>query len=144
MVTILWFGDSNTWGVDPASQSRLGPHVRWPGVLGAALGPGAEVIEEGLRGRTTVWDDPFEEGRNGLVYLRPCLKSHAPLDLVTVMLGTNDLKAVFRLGSGEIAAGVAAIIRCIQHSAIGPDSSEPGVLVISPPPILEGSGRVDV
>lgn len=144
MVNIVCFGDSNTWGVDPATQERLGPMVRWPGALRATLDPGYEIIEEGLRGRTTVWDDPFEEGRNGLAYFVPCLKSHAPLDLVTLMLGTNDLKAVFRLRPGEIAAGIAALVRAAQRSAMGPGGGAPSVLVIAPPPIRGGGGRTDV
>jgi lysophospholipase L1-like esterase len=129
VVTILCYGDSNSWDVDPATQGRLELRARWPGVLRASLGPGFEVIEEGVRGRTTDWDDLFDEGRDGLAYLVPCLKSHAPLDLVILMLGTNDLKAVFRLGPGEIAAGVATRERTVQRSAMGPDGTGPAILV---------------
>jgi hypothetical protein len=68
--TILCYGDSNTWGCHPASGARLGRDQRWPGVLRRLL-PECEIIEEGLRGRTTILDDPFEDGRNGLTYLGP-------------------------------------------------------------------------
>ncbi|MGO4839576.1 GDSL-type esterase/lipase family protein, partial [Rhizobiaceae sp. 2RAB30] len=95
MRSVLCFGDSNTHGQVPGMGplDRYGPHVRWPGVLRAELGAGWHVIEEGLSGRTTVRDDPIEGAhKNGRTYLRPCLQSHASLDLVILMLGTNDLK----------------------------------------------------
>jgi lysophospholipase L1-like esterase len=95
MKTILCYGDSNTWGYIPGTGERYASHVRWPGVLQNALGNGYVIIEEGLCGRTTVWDDPIEEYRSGKEYLIPCLKSHAPLDLVVLMLGSNDLKMRF-------------------------------------------------
>src|SRR3954462_1773041 len=95
MKTIVCFGDSNTWGYDPASNGRFGPTNRWTGVLQTALGSDYRVIEEGLNGRTTTVDDPIHDHRNGRHYLPPCLESHAPFDLVTIMLGTNDLKARF-------------------------------------------------
>jgi len=88
--TIVCFGDSNTWGFDPASGERFPADVRWPGVLRAQLGGGYQVIEEGLNGRTTTVDDPLQPHRNGLTYLPPCLESHKPLDLVTIMLGTTS------------------------------------------------------
>ena len=73
----------------------------------AALGDGYEVIEEGLNGRCTVWDSPSTPGRNGLDYLLPCLLSHAPVDLVIIMLGTNDLKRIYGVTAAEIACGAA-------------------------------------
>ncbi len=91
--TIVCFGDSNTHGADPSGSGRMPADVRWPRVMGRALGPDYEVIEEGLNGRTTCWDSPLDPGRNGLTYLLPCLLSHAPVDLVTIMLGTNDTQA---------------------------------------------------
>ena len=97
MKTVLCYGDSNTWGYIGGTGERFAPEVRWPGVLQAALGGAYRVIEEGLNGRTTVFDDSIEEGRNGETYLRPCLQTHAPIDLVILMLGTNDLKRRFSL-----------------------------------------------
>ncbi len=98
MKSILCYGDSNTWGTatQPRPDGRYAPHERWPGVLRLALGDEWLVIEEGLGGRTTVNDDPVEGAeRNGRMYLLPCLGSHKPLDVVDIMLGTNDLMARF-------------------------------------------------
>lgn len=78
MKTILCYGDSNTWGYIPAAGERLPYEARWTGVLQKSLGDRCRVIEEGLNGRTTVWDDPFKPGRNGLKALRPILDTHAP------------------------------------------------------------------
>ena len=144
MTTILCYGDSNTFGVDPATQERHPRDVRWPGVLRAALGPGFEVIEEGLNGRTTLWDDPFEPGRRGLDYLLPCLRSHRPLDLVVVMLGTNDLKPIHRLTPAAIAAGAGTIVETILGSAAGPGAGAPQVLLVAPPPLRLSPGRAEV
>ena len=100
MKNILCFGDSNTWGFIPESilepQPRRHPHdVRWTGVLARELGSGFQIIAEGQNGRTTVHDDPFATARNGKLVLPAILESHKPLDLVVLMIGTNDLKAVF-------------------------------------------------
>lgn len=73
---ILCYGDSNTWGYDPATRGRFDSTTRWTGVLQTLLGDNFTVIAEGLNGRTTSWDDPLAPGRNGLTYLRPCLESH--------------------------------------------------------------------
>jgi len=135
MTTILCYGDSNTWGFDPASQARLVPERRWPGVLRALLPPSCQVIEEGLCGRTTLQDDPFEEGRNGLAYLVPCLASHQPIDLVVLMLGTNDVKSFFPYGAAAIAAGAGRLVEVIQGSGRGPSGLAPQVLLVAPPPV---------
>jgi len=132
---VLCFGDSNTWGYDPASGGRFPREVRWTGVLARALGPGFEVIEEGLNGRTTVRDDPLEAHRNGMTYLLPCLESHAPLDLVVVMLGTNDLKARFGVSPREVAVGAGELVEVVSSSAAGPDGTAPRVLLVAPPPV---------
>ena len=132
---IVCFGDSNTWGSDPATRERFPPDVRWTGVLARELGDGYQVIEEGLPGRTTVWDDPLEFGRNGLTYLRPCLESHRPLDLVTIMLGTNDLKRRFGVSASDIAQGAALLVDVSQHYARRADGSPASVLLMAPPPV---------
>ena len=108
MKTILCFGDSNTWGCKPITTpgvfERHPPEVRWPGVFREQLGPGYTVIEEGANGRTTVHNDPFEGAHlNGRTYFSPCLETHMPLDLVIIMLGTNDLKPRFGLNAFDIA-----------------------------------------
>ncbi len=136
MKTVLCYGDSNTWGADPESGERFAPGVRWPGVLGRELGDEFRVIEEGLNGRTTLRDDPIEGAhKNGRTYLRACLESHDPVDLVTLMLGTNDLKARFGASASDIAQGAAVLADEILRSGCGPGDGAPVVLMISPPPV---------
>ena len=134
MKTILCYGDSNTWGYDPATAVRYAHDLRWPGVLQQELGRGYAVIEEGLCGRTTVWDDPIEGYKNGKAYLIPCLDSHKPLDLVIIMLGTNDLKVRFSLPAFDIAKGAGVLVDMVQHSTAGHNDQPPPVLLLAPPP----------
>ncbi len=133
MKTILCYGDSNTWGADPAGGPRFGPDVRWTGVLQRELGERYRVIEEGLNGRTTVWDDPIEPDRNGKSYLVPCLESHEPLDMVTIMLGTNDLKRRFDLSASDIAQGAAHLAHLARRIGRNAAGGSPAVLLIAPP-----------
>ena len=133
MKTILCYGDSNTWGYDPATQTRYPRDVRWPGVLRKELGDDYLVIEEGLNGRTTVWDDPIELDKNGATYLRPCIQTHKPLDLVIIMLGTNDLKTRFSLPAYDIASGAGVLVDIVMKSDTGIDGGAPDVLLIAPP-----------
>jgi lysophospholipase L1-like esterase len=133
---ILCYGDSNTWGSDPETGERFPWDVRWPGVLSKRLGNEYRVIEEGLSGRTTVRDDPIEgDHKNGRTYLMACLESHRPLDLVTLLLGTNDLKARFGSSASDIAQGAASLADMMQRSGCGPDGGAPVVLLISPPAV---------
>jgi lysophospholipase L1-like esterase len=135
--TIVCFGDSNTWGYNPATGNRFAADVRWTGVLQRALGDGYKVIEEGLNGRTTNVEDPMQSHRNGLTYLPPCLESHKPLDLVTVMLGTNDLKARFGRSGSDIAEAAASLVGLAQTLPVGPDGLFPKALLMAPPPIAK-------
>jgi lysophospholipase L1-like esterase len=132
---ILCYGDSNTWGYIPVTSGRYPRDVRWTGVMAQRLGPGCTVIEEGQSGRTTVWDDPIEGDKNGLRYLPACLESHAPLDLVILMLGTNDLKARFSLTALDIALGAERLVQTILRSGSGLDGQAPALLLAAPPPI---------
>ena len=130
---ILLFGDSNTWGFTPATEVRYPEDVRWSGLVKKALGPDYEIIEEGLNGRTTVFEDPVRLYMNGYDYIGPCLLSHFPLDLVMIMLGTNDLKQRFGLNGWAIAEGVNRIIDIVkQVSATTKDSGNPKILVAAP------------
>ena len=136
MRTILCYGDSNTWGHCPSTEERYGSNERWGGVLRNALGEGYLVIEEGLCGRTTVWDDPVEGiHKNGQTYLLPCLESHKPIDLVIILLGTNDLKQRFGLSAFDITRGAGVLVELAQASDTGPEGSPPGVLLVAPPPV---------
>jgi lysophospholipase L1-like esterase len=136
---ILCYGDSNTWGWIPGGSGRHARAKRWPGVLAAELGAGWHVVEEGLSGRTTVFDDPLSPDRNGKDYLAPCLASHAPVDLVVLFLGTNDLKARFAAAAVDIAAGVGALATIALQSLAGPDAAPPRVLVLGLPRL----GRIE-
>ena len=147
MKTVLCFGDSNTHGQIPGGTplDRFAPDQRWPGVLRRELGPDWYVLEEGLSGRTTVHNDPIEgDLKNGRSYLRPCLMSHAPIDLVILMLGTNDLKARFGASAASVAEGVATLVGMARASACGPAGGAPAVLVVTPTPIVECGVLADI
>ncbi len=138
---ILCYGDSNTHGTMPmpdlGAMGRFGRNVRWTGQL-AALLPDWQVIEEGLPGRTTVHDDPIEGAhRNGLAVLPAILESHRPIDVVILMLGTNDLKQRFSVNALDIALSLEKLVLAIRGSGCGPDGAAPGVILVAPPPILE-------
>ncbi|HEY1943840.1 MAG TPA: SGNH/GDSL hydrolase family protein [Roseiarcus sp.] len=135
MAVIVAFGDSNTWGYDPATGTRFAPDVRWTGVMQRELGAAYRVIEEGLNGRTTVFNDPIEPDRRGADYLPPCLRSHAPLDLLIIALGCNDMKMRFSASPGDIANGAEFLIRLARAEALGPDGALPRILLVAPPPI---------
>ena len=132
---IVCFGDSNTWGFDAATMGRFPEGVRWTSLLAEWLGDDFQVVEEGLSGRTSVVDDPLFEGLNGLTYLHPCLMSHAPLELVVIMLGTNDTKERFNLTSFNIAQGIARLALKAKKTPAGLNGAPLKVLVMAPPPI---------
>lgn len=148
MRTILCYGDSNTHGTAPMQHleddRRFGPGERWVSVMREKLGADWWVVEEGLPGRTTVLDDPIEGiHKNGLTYLVPCLESHRPVDIVTIALGTNDLKARFGMPASDIAAGAGLLVNAVAKTldAFGQSAK---VLLIAPPPILEIGSLADM
>ncbi len=131
MKNILCFGDSNTWGYEPLIARRYPADVRWTGVLQKSLGDGFRVIEEGLNGRTNVTNEEERPIRSGLDVLPILLESHRPLDLVVIMLGTNDLKHDFDLSAEEIADGARQVCRSVidcEYLVNDP----PQILLISP------------
>ena len=140
MKRILCFGDSNTWGFTPVTGERMAADVRWPGVMQAELGDGFLVIEEAQNGRTTVWDDPYElVNKNGAKHLPVILESQAPVDLVIVMLGINDLKNHFNQNALSIADSCGVLVDRILASEAGPENAAPKVMLIAPAPVSEGS-----
>ncbi|MBL9059671.1 MAG: hydrolase [Mangrovicoccus sp.] len=122
----------------PSDLGRFRSHVRWPGRLAETLHDRAKLIEAGQPGRTTLRDDPVEGAhKNGLAVLPALLESHRPLDVVIVMLGTNDLKARFAMTPWDIARGVERLVLTIYASNAGRDGRAPGAFLVSPVPILE-------
>lgn len=147
--TVLCYGDSNTHGTAPMEtlfdRRRLSRAERWPGVLAAALGPGWHVIEEGLPGRTTVHSDPVEgEWKNGLAVLPAVLDSHRPIDVVVLMLGTNDLKPRFQVPPIQIGASIERLVRMITQGDHGPGERPPRLLLIAPAPVTESGSLAEV
>ncbi|MEM9256760.1 MAG: GDSL-type esterase/lipase family protein [Pseudomonadota bacterium] len=141
--TVLCFGDSLTWGFDPrggASVARYGFAERWTRQLQAELGSSYHVIENGLNGRTTVFDDPVMGDMCGLAHLPNALKSNMPLDLVILLLGSNDAKTRFGVNGDEIARGLSRLLELVSKSNAGPDGKAPSTLVLVPPEMGEVSG----
>lgn len=138
MKTILAYGDSITWGSNPvAGGQRHARADRWPNALAAGLGQGYEVINEGLRGRTTGFDDALADcDRHGARILPTVLYTHAPLDLVILMLGTNDLKPI---QAGSWAGAMLGMKRCLEivrsHTTRLAGVPAPKVLLVAPPRI---------
>ena len=147
MKSILCFGDSNTWGFMPRkdkppikADNRYPWDVRWPGRLEAMLGEGWRIVEEALNGRTTMFDCFMEEHRNGLSAIDVCLLSAMPVDMVILMLGTNDSKKAFAKPPFVIAHGMQRLIGRITGGAYGygPGGNAPEILVVSPIRMTEG------
>jgi lysophospholipase L1-like esterase len=138
---VLCFGDSLTWGWVAVSEgsptTRFPYRERWTGVMAAELGADYEVIEEGLSARTTSIDDPVDPRLNGSAYLPSALASHLPLDLVIILLGTNDTKSYYRRTPYEIAVGMSKLVAQVLTSAggVGTVYPAPMVLVVAPPPL---------
>lgn len=137
--TLLCFGDSNTWGFEPGTMARYPRAVRWPGVAAAALGDAWQVVEAGLNGRTTAFEDPLGD-KAGVRHLGPVLDSAAPVDVVAIALGTNDLKTRVAASAYEIAEGAGVLVDRVLASQAGPGGAAPGVLLVAPPPIVDVGG----
>ncbi|MBI2719783.1 MAG: SGNH/GDSL hydrolase family protein [Rhizobiales bacterium] len=136
--TILAFGDSLTWGFVPNAFDRHPFDVRWPNVLTAGLGQGFRVIEEGTNGRTTAYDDLTDGSElNGARALPMVLETHQPLDLVIVMLGTNDLKFAGRCRAFDAELGMGRLIEIVQKFPYMPTYQVPKILIMAPPAICK-------
>ncbi len=142
---IICLGDSNTHGycADPADCAdgplqRFNEEERWTCLLQKALGEDYLVLEEGLSGRTTVFDDPLYEHLSALDYIWPCLKSHEPVSLLVIMLGTNDTKERFHANAHAIGLGMRRLVRKAQAVDCWGPGGTPNILIIAPPAIGEG------
>lgn len=127
MKNLLCYGDSNTYGIIPGTCDRFSKEKRWTGLLEKKLGLNFNLIEEGLCGRTSVWYDPIEDIMSGSDYLIPCLKSHGPLDILILMLGTNDTKNRFGASPEDISSGIGRLVDI--SLTVNPNLK---ILVISP------------
>jgi len=139
MKTILCYGDSITWGSAPATGERHPFEVRWPNVLQKALGPEVQVITDGLRGRTTGFDEHLAAcDRNGVRILPTSLYTHAPLDLVILMLGSNDMKPAIAGTALAAMQGMRRLVEIVRLNATRDRTTEPPeVLIVAPPALCE-------
>lgn len=139
MKTIVCYGDSNTWGYMPkrehpeiTANNRFPWGVRWTSLLQMKLGADYRVEEEGLNGRTTMFEDPLDICRNGLSSIDCCMLTKQPVDLVILMLGTNDVKEFFGMPPYVIARGCGRLIDRIQAGGYGPNGGAPEILLVAP------------
>ena len=149
MKRIMCYGDSNTWGYDPvatgadgSAAARFPEDVRWTGVMQKLLGSDYRVLEEGLNGRTTIFEDPAAYGRNGFAHLEIALRSCDPVDCVILMLGTNDLKDIFHASAYMITHGMARLIRTCREVLQYTRSAQAKILVVAPANVAaDGNGQ---
>jgi lysophospholipase L1-like esterase len=142
--TIVCFGDSNTHGYISKGYGRFTEKERWTCLLQEYLGDGYAIKEEGLSGRTTVFEDPIEEGLNALPYMYPCLMSHEPVDLLIIMLGSNDVKQRYAASPQNIAGGMERLIKKAKNTKEAFRDGKPNILLMVPPAMEEGYGTIYV
>lgn len=145
MKQILVYADSLSWGIVPGTRQRLTFDERWPGVMENTLrgrSVAARVFENCLNGRTTAWDDPFRPGRSGIVGIEQVIEMHSPLDLVVVMLGTNDFQTFHAHDIRDSAEAIGALIDSIRRAPIEPGMPIPPLLIVVPPAIRVPDGPV--
>ena len=138
MKHILCFGDSNTWGYIPGKGTRWPDEIRWPGVMAAQLGAGYRILEDAVSGRTTVYEDPCLAKRCGMDSLGYSLIANAPIDLLILALGSNDLKFTnaegYRNGLRQLLDTVANAEQL--YNIKGPlFAGEEKILLLGPPQI---------
>jgi lysophospholipase L1-like esterase len=143
LVTLLCFGDSNTWGFNPATWERYPQDIRWPGVLQNELGESYRVIEDGQNGRTAIEGKAFAGFNTSKVALVSTLANHSPFDLVILMLGTNDLLMRSSVFPDDVGKGIDVLLDIIRSSGAGPGGNAPAVLLLAPPPIGSHTGEID-
>ena len=137
MKSVVCFGDSNTYGYDPSTGDRYPESVRWTSLLQKILGDEYKVIEEGLNGRTTVFEDPNDDWKKGVDYIKGILCTHRPVDYLVIMLGTNDMKSIFNATVEDIAAGLKEIVKKAESVMEIKQGFVPKILIVSPPEISE-------
>lgn len=151
-IRVMCYGDSNTWGTigkwidDDRVTERYPSHIRWTGALQATLGGDYDVLEEGLGGRTTIYTKPGEEWKNGERGLTPCLSTCRPIDLVVMMLGTNDLQINKSITAEELHIGISRLADMVLQSRAGRNGKPPKLLIVAPVEVRPSApeGRVNV
>ena len=145
MKQILIYSDSLSWGIIPNTRKRLSFEERWTGVFETELNKGSttvRVIENCLNGRRTVWSDPFKEGRDGSQGLAQVIEMHSPLELVILMLGTNDFQCMHNNNAWLSAQGTAKLIDIIRSAPIEPEMPIPEIMIVAPPEIIKPKGYI--
>lgn len=137
MISVLCYGDSNTYGYDPNNGGRYPKEVRWTTILQNKLGQDYEVYVEGLNGRTTAYDRPDGAWKNGLSYLTACIASHKPLDYIVFMLGTNDCNCDLNLSSKDICLGMEKLIETVEVEITNIQEKMPKIIVAVPAAIAD-------
>ena len=131
-ISVLCYGDSNTYGYDPYTCGRYPYEKRWTTLLGEMLGSRYEVISEGLNGRTTAYDRPGAAWKNGASNLIACLGTHKPVDYVIIMLGTNDCDKELGLSAGDIADGMETLVKIVEDETPALQGYVPEIIVAAP------------
>lgn len=137
MINILCYGDSNTWGYNPYNGSRYDENTRWTCLLQKKLGLEYNTIEAGLNGRTTSIDSQVNNIRNGRKFISYEINTHKPLDILIIMLGTNDLLHSYNLYPEEIARGIETIIVEAKKCMFDGNKKDMKIFVLSPPRVIE-------
>ena len=145
MKQILVYSDSLSWGIIPGTRKRLSFDDRWPGVMENILNAEEKkyrVFENCLNGRRTAWDDPFKPGRNGLDGIGQVIEMHSPLELVIIMLGTNDFQSIHAYNAWHSSQGIHSVITAIRHAPVEPGMPLSPILLLAPPPIQTPKGPI--
>ena len=129
---VFCYGDSNTYGYNPVDCKRHPKDVRWTGMLQKLLGEDYEVIEQGCNGRTTVFPEPGAEWKSGLYGLKVCLNTYKPVELMIIMLGTNDLKEYYHASAEMIADGAETLVKEAKAFLMDKQGFEPKIILVSP------------
>lgn len=139
-VSVVCFGDSLTWGFNPIDKSRYGHDVRWTRRLQLELGPEFYVVEAGVNGRTTVFEDSVRGDKNGLAHLATVRKTHMPIDVLIIMLGSNDLQDRFSMSADAIGLAMGRLLFAATSTTDDVEGRAPKVLLVSPPPLGDFTG----
>ncbi len=145
MKQILVYGDSLTWGIIPGTRERLPFEQRWPGIVEANLNagsPNVRMIEDCLNGRRTVLEDPFKEGRNGLIGLQQRIEVNTPLAMVIIALGVNDFQSMHAYNADLSALGIQTLITAVRSAPIEPTMGVPKIMVMAPPALKPPRGFI--